>query len=68
MADSSLEDHEHPGAAKKFQDENLQALLHEDPCQTQEQLAQKLNVTQKAISDRLKAMERMRKFERIDAT
>ena len=37
-----LTDNEHPGAAKKFEDEELQALLDEDPTQSQ-QLAQTLN-------------------------
>ncbi|XP_018399470.1 PREDICTED: histone-lysine N-methyltransferase SETMAR-like [Cyphomyrmex costatus] len=33
-------------------------MVNEDPCQTQNQLAETLNVTQAAISKRLKAMER----------
>ena len=35
----------------------LEALLAEDSCQTQEELAESLRVTQQAISKRLKAME-----------
>ena len=54
--DFDLKDNEHPGAAKKFEEEELQALLEEDPTQSQQQLAQTLNVTRGAICQRLKAM------------
>ena len=37
--DFDLTDNEHPGAVKKFADEELQALLDEDPTQSQQQLA-----------------------------
>ena len=50
-----MEDEERPGQPKKFQDEELEALLDEDCCQTPEQLAESLGVTQAAISKRLKA-------------
>lgn len=50
------EDKERPGQAKKFEDEDLEALLSEDSCQTQEELAESLGVTQAAISKRLKAL------------
>ena len=50
-----LEDEECPGQPKKFEDEELEALLDEDCCQTQEELAESLGVTQAAISKRLKA-------------
>ena len=43
--DFDLTDNEHPGAAKKFEDKELQALLDEDPTQSQQQSAQTLNVT-----------------------
>ena len=43
------------GSKKKFEDEELEALLDEDCCQTQEELAESLGVTQAAISKRLKA-------------
>ena len=49
-----MEDEERPGQPKKFQDEELEALLDEDYCQTQEELAESLGVTQLAISKRLK--------------
>ena len=41
---------------KKFQDSELQALLDEDDAQTQQQLADQLNVTREAVFIRLKAM------------
>ena len=50
-----LEDKERPGQPKKFENEELVALLDEDCCQTQEELAEFLGVTQAAISKRLKA-------------
>ena len=50
-----MEDEERPGQPKKFGVEELEALLDEDCCQTQEELAESLGVTQAAISKRLKA-------------
>ena len=44
---------------KKFEDTDLQALLDEDDAQTQQQLADQLNVTREAISLRLKAMRKI---------
>ena len=46
--DFGLEDEERPGQPKKFEDEELEALLDEDCCQTQEELAESLGVTQAA--------------------
>ena len=48
-ADFGLEGEERPGQLKKFEDEELEALLDEDCCQTQEELAESLGVTQAAI-------------------
>ena len=48
-----MEDKEHPAQPKKFEDEKLKALLDEDCCQTQEELAESLGVTQEVISKRL---------------
>ena len=59
--DFGLEDEERPGQPKKFKDEELEALLDEDCCQTQEQLTESLGVTQEAISKRLKAAEYIQK-------
>ena len=53
--DFGLEDEECPEQSKKFQDEELEALLDEDCCHTQEELAESLGVSQAAISKRLKA-------------
>ena len=50
-----LEDEERLGQPKKFEDEELEALLDEDCCQTQAELTEYLGVTQAAISKRLKA-------------
>ena len=50
-----LEDEERPGQPKKFEDEELEALLDEDCYQTQEELEESLGVTQAAILKRLKA-------------
>ena len=47
--DFGLDDEERPGQSKKFEDEELVALLDEDCCQTQKELAGSLEVTQAAI-------------------
>ena len=52
--DFSVEDKERPGQPKKFEDEELEALLDQDPFQTQAKLAESLGVTQQTISVRLK--------------
>ena len=62
--DFDLTENEHPGAAKKFEDEELQALLDEDPTQLQQQLAQTLNVTRGAICQRFKAMGKIQKYRK----
>ena len=43
--DFGLEDEERPVQLKKFKDEELEALLDEDCCQTQKELAESLGVT-----------------------
>ena len=53
--DFGLEDEERPGQPKKFEDEELEALLDAYCCQTQEDLAESLGVTQATILKRLKA-------------
>ena len=55
ISDCGLEDEERPGQPKKFEGEELEALLDKDFCITQEELAESLGVTQAAISKRLKA-------------
>ena len=56
-----MEDKEREGAPKKFKDEELEALLDEDPCQTEKELATALNVTQQCISQRLHKMGMVQK-------
>ena len=46
---------------KKFADDELQALLDENLCQTLSELAKKLNVTLMCVSKRLRAMEKIQK-------
>ena len=46
---------------KVFEDAELEALLHEDSCQMQEELAGSLGVTQQTILKRLKAMGMIQK-------
>ena len=49
---------------KKFEDSELQALLDEDDAQTQQQLADQLNVTREAVSIRLKSMGKRRRWKK----
>ena len=60
--DFDLTDNEHPDAAKKFKDEEFQALLDEDPTQSQPQLAQALNMTRGEICQPLKATGKIQKY------
>ena len=50
-----MEDEERPGQLTKFEDDELEALLGKDCCQTQVELAESLEVTQSDISKRFKA-------------
>lgn len=52
-------------APKKFQDAELQALLDEDDTHTQEELAEQLQVTQAAVSMRLKGMGLIQKLSKF---
>jgi len=49
------------GQPKKFEDKELEALLEEDQSQTQEELTESLEVTQQAVSIRLRAMGMIQK-------
>jgi len=49
------------GQPKKFEDKELERLLEEGQSQTQEELAESLEVTQQAVSVRLKAMGMIQK-------
>ena len=52
--DFDVEDKERSGRPKVYEDAELESLLDEDSCQTQEALALTLGVIQPAISHRLK--------------
>ena len=60
--DFDVLDKERPGQPKKYEDGELEALLNEDPSQTQEHLAEQLGATQQSISSRLKAMGMIQKL------
>ncbi|GFW65691.1 mariner Mos1 transposase [Trichonephila clavipes] len=49
------------GREKVFEDAEMEALLDQDSCQTQQELSGSLGVTQQAISKRLKVMEMIQK-------
>ncbi|GFT46682.1 mariner Mos1 transposase [Trichonephila clavipes] len=51
------------GREKVFEDAELEALLNQDSCQTQQELSGSLGVTQQAISKRLKVMGMIQKQE-----
>jgi len=59
--DFDTEDKERPGQPKKFEDEKVEALLDQDPSQTQEELAESLNVDRSTISRRLKVIGMIQK-------
>jgi len=61
--DFNVRNEERGKPPKKFEDSELQALLDEDDTQTQQQLADQLNVTREAVSIRLKSRERSRRWE-----
>ena len=56
-----MEDKERSGRPRAFEDEELQALVDEDPYQMQKQFAEALNCVQSVISDRLKALRKVYK-------
>ena len=51
-----LEDRERCRQPKKFENAELEAILKENPCQTQEELADAIRVDQSIVAKRLKAM------------
>ena len=59
--DFDVDDRPREGRSKTFEDAELEALLDEDPCQTQEELALALGVTRQAISKRLLTLGMIRK-------
>jgi histone-lysine N-methyltransferase SETMAR len=60
--DFDIRNEERGRPGKKFEDAELQELLDEDATQTQQQLADRLNVAQETISRRLKAMGKIQKM------
>ncbi|EGI67903.1 Mariner Mos1 transposase [Acromyrmex echinatior] len=56
-----VEDKESRGRPKVYEDAELEALLNEDSCQTQKELALILEATQQAISHRLKSLRMIQK-------
>ena len=56
-----VEDKERSGRPKVYEDAELEALLNEDSCQTQKELALTLGATQQAISHRLKSLGMIQK-------
>jgi len=58
--DFDIEDR-HSYGTEVFKDAELEVLLHEDSCQTQEEFVGSLGMTQQAISERLKAMAMIQK-------
>ena len=59
--DFDVDDRPRGGRPKTFEDAELEALLDEDPCQTQEDLALALAVTRQAISKRLHVLGMIQK-------
>ncbi|GFT80943.1 mariner Mos1 transposase [Trichonephila clavipes] len=59
--DFEVEDQHGGGREKAFEDAELEALLDQDSCQTQQELSGSLGVTQQAISKRLKVMGMIQK-------
>ncbi|GFY29007.1 mariner Mos1 transposase [Trichonephila clavipes] len=61
--DFDVEEQHGGGREKVFEDAELEALLDQNSCQTQQELAGSLGVTQQAISKRLKVMGMIQKQE-----
>ena len=59
--DFDVDDRPHEGRPKTFEDAELEALIDDDTCQTQEELASALEVTRQAISKPLHALGMIQK-------
>ena len=56
------------GRPPTISDTEFQELLDQDSAQTQQQLAEKLDVTQQAISERLHALGKIKKKKKISTS
>jgi len=56
-----VENKKRAGRPKLIEDTELEALFDEDPCQTQEELAESLGIARSIISIHLKALEMIQK-------
>ncbi|GFX84112.1 mariner Mos1 transposase [Trichonephila clavipes] len=61
LSNTYVEDQHGGGREKVFEDAELEALLDQDSCQTQQELSGSLGVTQQAILKRLKVMGMIQK-------
>lgn len=59
--DFDVKDKERPGQPRKFEDDELQVLLDENPSQTMEQLAEALDVDRTTVGRHLRTMGKIRK-------
>lgn len=55
--DFGTDDKERPGKPRKFEDEELKALINENPSHTLNELAEAFNVSTTSVSKRLKEMQ-----------
>jgi len=56
-----VEDKERVGRPKLVENAEMEALLDEDPCQMQEELAESMGIAQSTISMRLKSLQMIQK-------
>ncbi|XP_020298735.1 probable serine/threonine-protein kinase fhkB [Pseudomyrmex gracilis] len=59
--DFDLNDKERPSQSKKFEDNDLDALLNEDSCQTLQELSTSLGVDLSTVGNRLKSLDMIQK-------
>ena len=65
--DFDVEDKERSGSPKKFENEELEALLHEDSCQAPAELAESLGVDHTVVSKRLNIFGMIQKASTLNA-
>lgn len=54
--DFDTKDKERPSQPRKFEEEDFEVILNENPCQTLNELTETLNVTDTAVNTRLYTM------------